>query len=62
VTQMDHKTAESLEGKSEEAIAEVIVKMGLKKSPLLSREAGPALFRYFQGAPAEIYVKAEAKA
>ena len=32
---MDHKTVEKLEGKIEEAIAEIIVKMGLKKLPLL---------------------------
>ena len=32
---MDPKTVEKLEGKIEEAIAEVIVKMGLKKLPLL---------------------------
>jgi hypothetical protein len=35
VTHMDPKTVEKLEGKIEEAIAEVIVKMGLKKLPLL---------------------------
>ncbi len=33
--QMDHKTVERLEGKFEEAIAEVIVKMGLTKLPLM---------------------------
>jgi hypothetical protein len=32
---MDQKTVEKLEGKIEEAIAEIIVKMGLKKLPLL---------------------------
>jgi hypothetical protein len=32
---MDPKTVEKLEGKIEEAIAEVVVKMGLKKLPLL---------------------------
>ena len=32
---MDHKTVEKLEEKIEEAIAEIIVKMGLKKLPLL---------------------------
>lgn len=32
---MDHKTVEKLEGKIEEAIAEVIVTMGPKKLPLL---------------------------
>ena len=32
---MDPKTVEKLEGKIEEAIAEVIVKMGLEKLPLL---------------------------
>jgi hypothetical protein len=32
---MDPKTVEKLEGKIEEAIAEIIVKMGLKKLPLL---------------------------
>jgi hypothetical protein len=32
---MDQKTVEKLEGKIEEAIAEVIVKMGLKKLTLL---------------------------
>jgi hypothetical protein len=32
---MDHKTVERLEGKIEEAIADTIVKMGLKKLPLL---------------------------
>lgn len=32
---MDRKTVEKLEGKLEEAIAEVIVTMGLKKLPLL---------------------------
>jgi hypothetical protein len=32
---MDHKTVEKLEGKLEEAIAEVMVTMGLKKLPLL---------------------------
>jgi hypothetical protein len=32
---MDPKTVEKLEGKIEEAIAETIVKMGLKKLPLL---------------------------
>jgi hypothetical protein len=30
---MDHKTVEKLEGKFEEVIAEVIVKMGLTKLP-----------------------------
>ena len=35
MTYMDLKTVEKLEGKIEEAIAEVIVKMGLKKLPLL---------------------------
>ena len=32
---MDQKTVEKLEGKIEEAMTEVIVKMGLKKLPLL---------------------------
>ncbi len=32
---MDPKTVEKREGKIEEAIAEMIVKMGLKKLPLL---------------------------
>ena len=32
---MDKKTVEKLEEQIEEAIAEVIVKMGLKKLPLL---------------------------
>ena len=32
---MDHKTVEELEGKIEEAIAETIERMGLKKLPLL---------------------------
>ena len=32
---MEKKTVEKLEGKNEEAIAEIIVKMGLKKLPLL---------------------------
>ena len=32
---MDPKTVEKLEGKIEEGIAEIIVKMGLKKPPLL---------------------------
>jgi len=32
---MDSKTVEMLESKVEEAIAEVIMKMGLKKLPLL---------------------------
>jgi hypothetical protein len=32
---MDPKTVEKLEGRIEEAIAEMIVKMGLKKLPLL---------------------------
>jgi hypothetical protein len=32
---MDHNTVEKLEEKIEEAITEVIVKMGLKKLPLL---------------------------
>ena len=32
---MDPKTVEKLEEKIEEAVAEVIVKMGLKKLPLL---------------------------
>jgi hypothetical protein len=32
---MDSKTVEKLEGKVEEAIAEIIVKMGLKRLPLL---------------------------
>ncbi len=32
---MDPKTVEKLEEKVEEAIAEVVVKMGLKKLPLL---------------------------
>jgi len=32
---MEKKTVEKLEGKIEEAIAEIIVKMGLKKLPLL---------------------------
>jgi hypothetical protein len=32
---MDKKTVEKLEGKIEKAIAEIIVKMGLKKLPLL---------------------------
>ena len=32
---MDQKTVEKLEGKIEDAIAEVIVKMGLKKLPLM---------------------------
>jgi hypothetical protein len=32
---MDQKTVEKLEVKIEEAIAEIIVKMGLKKLPLL---------------------------
>ncbi len=32
---MDPKTVEKLEGKIEEAIAEIIVKMGLKRLPLL---------------------------
>jgi hypothetical protein len=35
VTYMDPKTVERLEGKIEEAIAQIIVKMGLKKLPLL---------------------------
>ena len=32
---MDQKTVEKLEGMIEEAIAEILVKMGLKKLPLL---------------------------
>ena len=32
---MDQKIVKNLEGKIEEAIAEIIVKMGLKKLPLL---------------------------
>ncbi len=32
---MDHKTVEKFEGKLEEAIAVVIVRMGLKNLPLL---------------------------
>jgi hypothetical protein len=32
---MDQKTVEQLEGKIEEAISEIIVKMGLKKLPIL---------------------------
>jgi len=32
---MDQKTVEKLEGRIEEAIAEIIVKMGLKKLPRL---------------------------
>ena len=32
---MDQKIVKKLEGKIEEAIAEIIVKMGLKKLPLL---------------------------
>ena len=32
---MDQKTLEKLEAKIEEAIAEIIVKMGLKRLPLL---------------------------
>ena len=32
---MDHKTVEKLESKIEDAIAEVIISMGLKKLPLL---------------------------
>ena len=32
---MDPKTVEKLEGKIEEAVAEIIVKMSLKKLPLL---------------------------
>jgi hypothetical protein len=32
---MDQKTVEQLEGKIEEATAEIIVKMGLKKLPIL---------------------------
>ena len=36
MTFMDQKTIEKLEGKTEEAIAEIIVKMGLKKLSLLA--------------------------
>ncbi len=32
---MDHKTVEKLEGKIEDAIAQVIASMGLKRLPLL---------------------------
>jgi hypothetical protein len=32
---MDRKTVEKLEGKIEEAIAEIIVKMGVRKLPLM---------------------------
>ncbi len=32
---MDPKTVDKLEGKIEEAIAEIIIKMGLKRLPLL---------------------------
>ena len=32
---MEHKTVENLEGKIEEAIAAIIVKMGVRKLPLL---------------------------
>ena len=35
MTYMDPKTVEKLEGKIEEAIAEIIVKMGVRKLPLL---------------------------
>ena len=35
MTKMDPKTVEKLEGKIEEAIAEIIVKMGVRKLPLL---------------------------
>jgi hypothetical protein len=35
VMQVDPKTVEKLEGRLEEAITETIVKMGLKKLPLL---------------------------
>ena len=34
---MDPKTVKNLEGKLEEAIVEVVLKMGLKKLPLLPR-------------------------
>ena len=36
MTCLDPKTVEKLEGKIEEAIAEIIVKMGVRKLPLLS--------------------------
>ena len=35
MTPVDQKTVEKMEEKIEEAIAEIIVKMGLKKLPLL---------------------------
>jgi hypothetical protein len=35
VTCLDPKTVEKLEGKIEEAIAEIMVKMGVRKLPLL---------------------------
>ena len=35
MTCLDPKTVEKLEGKIEEAIAEIIVKMGVRKLPLL---------------------------
>ena len=35
MTYMDTKTVDNLEGKIEEAIAEIIVKMGVRKLPLL---------------------------
>ena len=35
MTYMDPKTVEKLEGKIEEAIAEIIVKMGVRKLPFL---------------------------
>ena len=35
MTHMDHRTVERLEAKVEQAIAEIIVKLGLKNLPLL---------------------------
>lgn len=46
---MDSKTVEKLEDKIEDAIAKVIVKMGLKKLPLLPPSQTMHLSRYFEG-------------
>ena len=61
---MDHKTIERLEDDIEQAIAEVIIRLGLKRLPLLpSRRTmhlmGKAAVAVYEGAANELQLRQE---
>jgi hypothetical protein len=61
---MDHKTVQKLEGEIEQAIAEVLVRMGLKRLPLLPARRtmhlmAKAAVAVYEGAANELQLRQE---